>query len=352
MHSRRGSAAVPFAVMVTTLLAFGALAADRMLLNARDFEAQNAADAIAHAATVQLDGTDEGVEAARATAGRLASMSRVGNVYLTTNAASGGSGLATLELGRWEDSRFVPDTSDPRLVTAARVVVDRSSIPTLFGWPGLGVRSLAVQGTALALGGGAGSTECPAPIAIPSCSLPEGDEICDVDLVLNSDNNDNAGWARLGQSRPNASTVRDAINACGMGEVQAADVLSLNNGSINSAMNTMANAVSASTTTWNTAAWGTQPARSSNSGVNPYGRVLKTHFLVFEDPANCSGTKYNGTSLPVVGFVTANVYDVDTRGSVSQREIKARISCEVDPSATGGGGFFGTVAPPHLVSEG
>lgn len=170
--------------------------------------------------------------------------------------------------------------------------------------------------------------------------------------MLNSDNNDNAGWANLGQSRPNATTVRDAITACGLGEVQTADLVSLNNGSINSAMHAMANAVSTSTTSWNTAEFGTQPARSPNSGVCPYGRVLKTHFLVFEDPANCMGTKYNGTSLPVVGFVTAYVYDVDTRGNVNQRTLRARIRCEVDPSAIGGGGFFGTVAPPHLVSEG
>lgn len=346
---RKGIAVIQFALMVTALMGFGAISVDRNLLQVKDHEAQNAADAIAHAAARRLDGTQAGIDAARSTASRLAGLNRVGGVPLSVNdPASGASAL--VELGRWSDGVFTAGTAEPGKVTSVRVSVDRTGISSIFALGAFNRRELAVAARSVAQGGGTGAARCPAPIAIPDCSLPPSALVCNTDLILNSDGNDNAGWAALGSSRPNASSLRGAIEGCGMGTVETADIVSLNNGSINGVMGVMADAVSLSTDTWNPA-WGTQPARGPNSGVTPYGRVLNTHFLVFDDPNNCTATKYTATNVPLVGFVNAAVYDVDTKGTVNQRRIRARLVCAVESKPPGGGGFFGSVAAPKFVAE-
>lgn len=165
-----------------------------------------------------------------------------------------------------------------------------------------------MEAVAVALGGRAGTAGCVLPIAIPSCALTTAADICDVSITLNADQNDNGAWAGPGSSRPSAQNVRNAIESCVSAD--ASQAASLNNGAITSASQTLAAAVSASSATWDTAAWGQQPAQAARSGVTHYGRVLT--------------------------------------GPVASRQIKLRTSCDTVDGA-GGGGFYGVTVPPTIV---
>lgn len=350
MRTRRGSVAVTFALMLATLFGVGSLGIDRNMLQVRDFEAQNAADAVAHAAARQLDGTSAGMERAISTAQRVAGLNYVGVTPVTLGAA-GAPATASMEFGRWAGDRFVAESTDPRRVNAVRVTVTRLGIPTLFAEPGLGIEELGAEGVSIAVGGGVAQVPCPLPLAIPSCMLPQGELICGFDLVLNADGNDNSGWANLGGSRPSSSSVRSAIESCSLEGVDTTETVTMNNGAVSSAMQVLADAVGDSPILWDDEEWGVMPPQSAQSGVKDYGHVLEGHLIVFDDPANCDGTKFNGANLPVTGFVSGIVYDVDTKGNVNQRRIGVRLVCEVEPNAQGGGGYYGTTAPPHFVVE-
>lgn len=347
---RRGSAALTFALMLVTIFGLGSLGIDRNLLQVRDVEAQNAANAVAHAAVTRLDGTAAGLDRARESARKLGLLNYVG----TSPVALGVGGVpatATLQLGRWLNGRFVVDDDDPADVNAVRVVVVRVGIPGVFAGPAFAIEERSVAGESIAVAGGVSYVPCPLPLAVPSCELPHGERICDADLVLGADANDTAGWANLGSSRPSASSIRGAIEDCDLDGVDTTDMVTINDGAIASAVNALADAVSGSTVVRDTPRWGAMPEQSKKSGVNPYGRVLEGHLIVLDDPNDCNGTRFGGASVPVVGFVSGIVYDVDTRGGVDEREIRVRLTCEVERYGLGGGGYFGTTAPPHFVEE-
>lgn len=335
--------------MLPVLLAFAALAIDRGILQVRDQEAQDAADAVAHAAAVRLNGSEQGLADARTSASVVASRNEIGLVPVTLDGTSGA--VANLELGRWSGTEFFADTTDPQEIAAARARVVRTDIPTVFAYPAFGIQHMAVDGQAVAVAGGVSRMACPLPIAVPDCSLPDMPGLCGADLTFNPDANNGAGWALLGGSRPSASTVRSAINACGLGTVDTSDVVTMNNGTINSGLQTLAKAVSDSSLTWDEEEFGTLPPQSARSGVTRYGHVIDSWIIVFDDTSECTNTTYNGTNLDVTGFVRAVVYDVDTSGAVANRRIRARLGCAIDPGTAGGGGFYGTTTPPRFVAE-
>lgn len=345
---RSGKIAIQAVLILSVLLAFAALAIDRSMLQIRDQEAQDAADAVAHAAASKLDGSAQGMAQARSAANAVAQKNKVGLKPVAFGVASGPT--ARLELGRWTGGQFVADESDPSVVAAARAQINRNDVPTIFGYPAFGVRYLSVSADAVAVSGGVGEMECPLPLAVPDCALPGSGDICGADLTLNPDGTDAGGWAMLGGSRPSAATIRSAIESCGLGEVDTADTVSLNNGSVNSALGALARAVDSSTVEWDSAELGPLPAQSPRSGVSRYGHVLDSWIIVFEDETDCTNTAYNGTSLAVTGFVRAVVYDVDTSGPIADRHVHAMLGCSVESDGDGGGGgFYGTTVPPRFV---
>lgn len=345
---RRGFAAILFLLLLPVLFGAAAVSIDRAVLLVRDGETQNAADAMAHAASRQLDGTATGLTRAQAAATRVAQLNMIGQAPLSFSRLTGPR--ATLFLGRYENGHFVVDTSNPKMVTSAKAVALRRDVPTVFGNIAFSETELMTERNAVAMAGGAGRVDCPLPIAVPSCLLPQPTGICNADLIFNADGNDTAGWARLGSSRPNGSTIGDAINNCGIPSADTVDVVSLNNGEINTALQSLAGAVSNSATLWNSTKYGTIPTQSTKSGVTRYGHVREGYIIVFQDPQNCSGTKYTGTNLPVVGFAKASVYDVDTKGNASSRKVYTKLRCDIAPHAGTGGGYYGLTAPPRLVT--
>lgn len=337
----RGNVAIVVALSMVALIAVAAVAVDLGALRVWQVELHNAAEAGAHAGAARLDGTAEGMDAARAFA------------VATAGANSAAREAVRIEegdvaLGAWTGAAFVAE-DDPAFVNAVRVVARRDDLDAFFARL-LGRDALATADVAIAVSGGPRQSACPLPIAVPACALDEVVATCNVDASFNDAGADDAGWALLGDVRPSASALRDAVEDCD--PAGTADVLSMNNGAVASAAQALAEAVAAQPTFWDAGAWGPLPPRSPRSGipVAAYGRVLERHVMVFEDPTGCANPSFNGTAVPVLGFATAVVYDVETTGPVDTREVRMRVVCETTEEP-GGGGWFGTWSRPHLVEE-
>jgi Flp pilus assembly protein TadG len=347
---RRGNTAVQVALMLTMLLGFAAVGVDLSVKRYNERQALNAAEAAAHAAAAQLDGTSTGVTNARLLAVQLAASNPFAGSPANVDANTSNDPAGNVVLGRVDETgAFVADAT-PETATAVRVQVARTDLPTYFAKAAFDVSHMSAGGTAIAVAGGPSSSDCPIPIAVPACQLDAAADICNLDIVFNSDGKDNAGWALPGTARPDANSLANAVQDC-MGQVDTVDVVSLNNGTVTNALHAMASEVSASTDYWNTAEWGKIPNRSTRSGITAanYGKVLLTELMVYDDPNGCADPSYNATGVPVRGFATAAIYDVETSGPVSNRNIRMRVFC-AESDNHGGGGFYGTDAPPRFVT--
>ncbi|MBM4368504.1 MAG: hypothetical protein FJ102_19975 [Deltaproteobacteria bacterium] len=341
---RRGSSTVMMVLMLVVILGVAAVAIDGARLRGANQQLYNAAEAAAHSAAMALDGTTAGYALAETRAAQIVAENSVDGlpVSLVDHAGS----PSAVELGQLVDGVFVADTSDPSKVKAVRVNLSMPGFGTTLANWAFGNASSTVGVQARALGGGPSDADCPLPIALPSCALPAGDDICNLDLVLGPDGNDNAAWARIGASSPNAAYVKSAIATCAA-ESSTVDVVSLNNGQIATAASELAKAISASPTTWSTSEWGTMPSQMSNSAVAAYGHVLHSQIIVFKDADNCADTKMTGSRYEIEGFATAVVYDARATGKAADRKIALRVVCD-SLTANAGGGFFGTKAPPQF----
>lgn len=343
-RDRVGNASILSALGIVAVSAAGALAVDISVGRIAQVEIKNAAEAGAHAGTRMLDGTPEGIEAAKQMAAAVAARNSVIGSPLSVSADGGPDGL--VEVGHWSGGSFVAD-EDPATATAVRVRATRPDIRTFLRRVSQPDATLSTQARSSSAGGGLGVSDCPLPIAIPSCSIDRA-TMCDMNISFGPDNNDNGGWGELGSSRPSAASIRDAIDACSMA-TDVTNVVTLNNGEVASAAHTLASAVAASTDQWDPA-WGIQPLRSSQSGLGSaqYGKVLHGNIIVFDDPSNCTATKYNGTSLDIVGFMQVAVYDVDTKGKAETRHVRWHSYCEMTRQR-GGGGWYGARVFPTMT---
>ncbi len=343
--TRRGSSTVLMVLMLLVILGIAAVAIDGARLRGANQQLHNAAEAAAHGAAMALDGTTDGYTLAQTRAAQIVAENYVDGVAvnLTTHAGE----PAAVELGQLVDGVFVADTSDPSKVKAVRVNLSMPGFETTLANWAFQNASSTVGVQARALGGGPSNADCPLPIAIPSCALPDDpEEICNLDLVLGPDGNDNGAWARIGTSSPNAAYIRDAIDSCAA-ESSTVDVLSLNNGQISTAAKAIADAIDASSSTWNTTDWGTIPAQVSNSAVDNYGNVLESQIIIFKDPDDCADAKMTGSRYEIEGYASAVVYDAIATGAAANRKIAMRVVCD-SVTANAGGGFFGTKAPPQF----
>lgn len=308
-------------------------------------ELKNATEAAAHAGTRMLDGTAAGIARAKATAETIAGHNRALGQSLLVSPSGARDGY--IQVGYWSGGRFVASEVDPKRVTAVRVSALRPSTRTFLHHVVDPSGSLSTRGGATAIGGGLGASSCPIPIAIPSCEITSA-TMCSLNVTFGPDTNDSAGWGLIGSSRPNANTLRDAINNCA-DHSTIDDVVTLNNGQVTSAAQALASKVGSSADRWSSS-WGPEPARSSHSGLSAseYGRVLNGQIIVFDDPANCHGTKYNGSSLDVVGYMQVAIYDVDTTGAAGSRSVRWHSYCETS-RGTGGGGYYGKTVYPTMT---
>jgi Flp pilus assembly protein TadG len=346
MRTRSGNIAIQIALSMTVLLGVTAVVIDIGRGRVVKQQLKNASEAAAHAGAAQLDGTVEGIEAAREAAVAIAAENLAAGVSVTLDANDGNSPTGDIVVGYWEDGAFVPSTT-PADATTVQVVSLRPDTATYFAGVAFDTPTVDIGDFAIAQAGGPSAAGCPLPIALPDCQLTnETGFICGADILLSNDRLDNGAWARIGGTQANASYIRASLDPTKCAAASdLGDLTTLNNGAVNSALAELGKAVNTYGVAWDTAAWGAIPAKSAGSVVNPYGKALVGQIMVFDDPNNCNGTKFTGTQS-LVGYATIIVYDVANSGS--NKRIKAKTLCTITDGA-GGGGFFGTTVPPNFV---
>ncbi len=329
---------------LVVVLGVSALAIDAQRARMVRMELHNAAEAAAHAAALGLDGTTAGFEVAQERAALVAYANVADGAAVDLDLVGGSP--AAVELGRYEDGAFVADTSDPAEVKAVRVNLRLPEVRNFFGSAAFGDDALAVSTQTRALGGGPSDASCPLPVAVPSCALPDGEAVCNMDILMGPDGNDNGAWARIGSASPNAAYVKAALSECAASS-STVDLVSLNNGMIAAAAKELASVIDSSADAWDAAEYGTMPTQLSGSGVTNYGNVLVSQLIVYKDEGDCSDPKMTGSRHEIEGYATAVVYDVITTGKAADRKVAMRVLCD-SSSAHAGGGFFGTSAPPQF----
>lgn len=342
---RTGQTNVVVALSLTVLVGFAAIAIDVSAARVSRHQLGNAAEAASHAGAAQLDGSVEGMEAARAAALAVAAENSVAGVSVDLDANESNSPDGDVVLGFWADGAFVPSTV-PSAVTTVQVLAERDDLRSTFARVAFDAETISAGDYSIAQAGGPSESPCPLPIALADCEIAAIEDTCDINVVLNSDRLDNGAWARKGGQQANASFVKAALDPsqCAAAS-EVGEILTLNNGSVTSGLKAMSDAVSASTASWDPLTMGVQPVKLTGSSVNPYGKVLYGQIMVFHDPGNCVSTKYNG-ERPILGYASAVVYDVVQTGS--NKSMRMRIACDEAP-AEGGGAYFGTTVPPRFV---
>jgi hypothetical protein len=335
-----GNVAVTLALSLTTLLGFAAVTIDISYGRVVQQQLQNASEAAARAGTMKLDGTDEGLVEARATAIAVAAMN---------NAGGGPVAVAPTDvtLGSWNDttSTFVP-SEDPAVVDTVEVRarvggLDLFVSPVAFG---RNTAPVSAETRVKVEKGGATAVSCFLPLAIPSCILDrEGvDGIQDLTLKLNPAGVDNVGWGRP-NGHPNASWAKDQIGDCeAEGEVRIGDPVGLTNGVLSSAISELDTEIEASSTRWSTTKWGALPTRPSNSRIATakYGNTYEGPILVFDGgPGYCTGAggAFNHDE-PLVAFLWAAVYDIAGTGANTNLSVRIDTSSEYNYGTEGGEG--------------
>jgi hypothetical protein len=328
------------------LLGGAAIVVDLSLARVYQMDLHNAAEAAAHAAAAQLDGTDAGLTSARDKAVEMAAANVVARDPVSLDRNESNDPAGNVVLGYWDGAQLVP-SSDASQVTAVQVLARRDDFLSVFAEVAFGQEHLTAGDFAIAQAGGPEVSDCPFPLALPDCELAAVSAGgCNENVVLNGDQVDNGAWARLGTSQPTAKTIRDSLDPAVCGSASAVgDQVTLNNGQIANGLKELASAINTRGIPWDASAWGAEPTQLPRSDIKPYGKVMYGQVMVFADPAGCVQTKYTG-SHPITGYATAVVYDVvSTTGS---KTIKMRIACDEAPE-TGGGAYFGTTVPPRFV---
>ena len=327
-HGRRGSYAVLLVLSLPVLMGMGAIAVDLSHQKVVWAELEAAADIAAAAGAGFLDGTDAGVDQAIAGAIRAAARNTAGGQVVTIQAED-------IRLGYWDDvtGDFV-ESNDPALIDSLQVTARRGDVPAAFAAVAFQDEETQAEGDSVALNPPpepAGAVSCYLPLGIPDCLFDHytDEELDDVQLVLNPAGIDNVGWARV-QDHPNASWLKAQIGDCIQdGVASVGDDVGLQNGVVSSAMSEVVTAIKTSDTAWDTATWGAQPARWSQSALSSaeYGRTWEGPIIVFDGgPEYCEG---NGGSFnqfeEIVGFAWAVVYDIRTSGGASQKNLRVKI---------------------------
>ncbi len=356
---RQGNYAAVFGLSLVPLLGGAAIVVDLGMQRVVAAQNQAAVDAAAHAASLQLDGTEEGLEAAREAATLILAKNPVGGRDVEVDVA-GGSGGNRLVFGLMEDGAFTEsDIAEEINAVQVDYAIDDLATPlasVAFGTDHVGVGSCSI---AQQLPQDAGAVDCAIPLAIASCVLEtlSEDEIGDLTFALSPAGIDNAGWARP-EASPNASYLKAQIGDCTQdGEIEVGEALGLQNGVVNSAMKELAEAIGSSADTWDSETFGPLPEQASKSAVDSsdYGRVLTGSIYVFDggdDYCSEGGGSFNGFET-LVGFAPVAIYDVVTKGSAASKNIYLKVDTENEYhwGTKGGGEGIGVTYVQHAIVD-
>ncbi len=353
-RTREGNIAAIVGLSMVVLLSFAALTIDLGYGRLVQQQLQNASEAGARAGSLRLNGTEEGLTAARTTAAAMAAQNTAGgeSVVLADE---------DITLGVWDSAAGTFTASNDPLVVNTVQVTARIDELALFLAPAAFAReTIPVAGTtrAMAMMQGAGEVECYIPMALPDCIIErEGVEgIQDLTIQLNPPGVDNVGWGRA-NGTPSADWARDQWGNCETsGSAEVGDPVGLGNGAMIPALTELVNQVNSSATVWDPAKWGALPAQMDGSSISPtsYGRTFEGPIMVIDggdEFCTGSGGSFTG-SLPLKGFMWASIYDVANRGgAVPNRNIRLRVdtSTTYDLGTSGGGEEYGVVSTSPVM---
>ena len=354
-RGRSGSTSVQLALALIPILGVGALVVDIGYARLVHVQLQGAVDAAAHAGVGYLDGTADGMDNARLGAVEVGAMNFVNGQPMTLDPD------VDVALGFWDGVDFI-ESEDPDLVDAVFVDGTSQNLETWFARAAFGTKELATNADAIAVMPApepAGAIICYIPIAVPECLFDKypDDEIIDVDLELQNDNNDTAGWALVGNDPASASNIRDHMDNCEEdGELVLSDTTQLNNGAVTSALKEMADQIVDSDTKFDEDTFGPigDPyERSTVDQKGGFGNSYEGAIIVFDGGDDCDNVKYN-QDASIVGFVWGSVYDVQATGPAADKNIALRLDTlhEFDVGTAGGGTLEDGIvyqAPPMLV---
>ncbi|MFT5586906.1 MAG: Flp pilus assembly protein TadG [Cognaticolwellia sp.] len=361
---RGGNAALVTALSLTVLLGVAAIAVDGGMARHHRAELQNAADAAAHAAALSFDGTEDGLLEARQAAVTIAALNFAGGQAVVLDSNVSNTATGDIVSGEWDgDTRVFTPTVDVELINAFRVRGSNEELQTFFANAAFGRSSVAVSTDSIALRPPttpAGAVECFLPLAVPQCRLDlyGAEGILDVDLVLNPSGGDNVGWALLGNTAVSDSSLKEQISNCeASGEVEDSSTVSLDGAVITSVLEEIADAVNNSHTYWDDSVWGVQPSPIWKSLVDKdgsYGNTFEGAIIVFdEEGEDCDSVTFSG-DYSVVSFYKAAIYDVRSKGVVSEGNIRVRIDTvnKISLGTKGGGTADDGIQyqpPPRIV---
>jgi Flp pilus assembly protein TadG len=361
------------AVSVLCLLGFGALTVDIGHARMVRAQLQNAVDAAAHAAVLDIDGTDAGLVAA------LDAALLVG----ASNAADGAAVTLSPDdvvFGIHADGAFTPST-DAALVNAVVVSHQKLDVETTFGLAAFGVSTLGAGASALAVKPGpspASAVSCYLPLAVPRCAI-QGPGI--FDFQASSNTRDTAGWAALpgaDGTRPNADFLMQQLSGLDCIGAEIGSTIEAMNGNAGSATASALERINAggmgpgpftsrgtefaAPDEWPVDRWADTPTASERMGGSGVSRDVFGQYgiagpiLLVSQDADADGEDDfcdddDGDGLPddppnwtgemtLEGFAYGLIYDGKTNGRSTKGTLRIRINTEFDfdDYATDGGG--------------
>jgi len=368
---RRGGVIIILAVSMTVIAGLVALAFDLGYARLMRQRLDMALEAASHAASLELDGTDAGVDNATE-----AAIAMAGRATIAGNALSIDAG--DVEFGIWDDTgRSFSSETDPELINAVRVNAN-VTIPLLFGllaFQGssvadgltLSVSQVATQGVA----GGAQSVTCVLPLAVPSCYVDADDNgVVDSgvqDMLFDAGacahvNTWDSTYKQAFMATAGAYSAAKMVNllndcsyygAFSVDDVLGSDVgLKVDNVSINNTggvMETLQTMFSSTTTSFDSR-WSTTPSRlgltspkSLVTGSN-WTKTVEGVVMIVDVPSTfCTDHKFDtaGATGTVTGFMWAGIYDLQKR-CINDNTGATITSCSstlVSSCATGYGGI-------------
>lgn len=354
-RKRRASYLVLFTLLLIVLLLSAAYAVDLGVLHLVRQQLRQGVDASTVAASTYIDGTSEGMDAAKAAALATANANVVRGdpIQLTSS---------DIVWGSWDiDNQVFTATTEPEDVNALKVIKSIPDVSTPFSGAVLGVTMREVRVEAIGMRPPPepiGEVDCFLPIAVPKCRIDgmSGSGQGVVQIQLSNDSNDTAGWAH--PDGANAANIRDAMEAAATGRcedrsngptVAEGDNLPITNGVDGSVLRDVGNLLRVSAQPWQTDLWGPKPAPDPDSRLTgaqyPTAGVLQGPVPVVNGGGDCSSVRFNQT-MPITQLAWGVVFDVYSSGQHKGVQLMVDFEHEFESSGTGTGSGNVTARPP------
>lgn len=349
VHKRRRGNATIVVISFGVLLGFTALALDVGLIRLVDTELQAALDSASLSAVSELDGTDDGITRAHATAINIAAQ----NLVLGAPVSLVASDVVIGAYDRATDTFDPYDAGDDtQLVNAVRVNHTLPPVAAIMSQIPFGVSSHTRAGRSMSLrdfaGKPASSTSCFLPLAIPDCHLagvPLGSNPPPMTFTFSPSPTDAIAWADPAGNPSSAAIQSRIVDPCSA-TIETGDPIYVNEGVHNVALQTIKDIINGvgpvGRSSWDVASYGGIMAQDIDSTVNPadYTHTFEGPVAIVDGGTDCSAVSFTGT-LPITGIGWAVIYDVSDQGGNKFLKIQLDlvkphdIWGETDDDATG-----------------